>query len=78
MRPNTPQKNRVLANHSRKSGESVMNWFSGTLIIKYDTGVEELYDNLSYREAVEYVKEQAKQHVIERASYIPASTNISV
>lgn len=61
-----------------KLQETTMNWFSGTLIIKYDTGVEELYDNLSYREAVQYVKKQAKQHVIERATYIPANTNISV
>lgn len=62
-------------NHTKRS---VMNWFSGALIIKYDTGVEELYDNLSYKEAVEYTKQQAKYYVIDRATYIPASTNISI
>lgn len=55
-----------------------MNWVSGVLIIKYDTGIEELYDNLSYKQAVDYVKKQAENYVIEHATYHPASVTITV
>lgn len=80
MRPNTPQKNRVLANHSRKSGESVMNWFSGTLIVHYLDGEVEQFSNISYTEAIQLLKniQNKDKREISNNQYLPAPTTIHI
>ena len=57
-----------------------MNWFSGTLIIHYLDGEVEQFNNVSYKEAIEVLKEKQNKdrREITNNQYLPASTTIYI
>lgn len=60
--------------------ESVMNWFSGTLIVHYLDKEVEQFNNVSYKEAIEILKERQNKdrREITNNQYLPASTTIYI
>ena len=53
-----------------------MNWPNGTLIITWDTGAQEHFNNISYRQAVQFTKDNIRQ--IETPTYTPDTITIEV
>lgn len=53
-----------------------MNWVSGTLVITHDTGKEEVINEITYANAVEYVKTLGPY--LESAFYHPNTVQIEV
>jgi hypothetical protein len=60
--------------------ESVMNWFSGTLIVHYYDGEVEQFNNVSYKEAIQILKDTQNKdrREISNNQYLPAPTTIHI
>lgn len=57
-----------------------MNWFSGTLIVHYLDGEVEQFSNISYKEAIQLLKDiqNKDKREISNNQYLPAPTTIHI